>query len=353
MKKTFLLLAASLPVLGHSDDTCCTPSLLPPEPIESCELPVGYFWPAQFTFDCGWNLSFAGEFIYWELNRDSECILGTKSQFSNDGRENFEQILIHRQGYRPGFKVAMGMGLPGFDNWTFNAEYTWFHHKSTNFFSADGGFIIPSNFLIALDPALFFNSPAASLRSNLRFNLDFLTTTVGRPFYLSQRFMVDVQVGLKTWWSSLHTDLVFDLLSGLPGTTRTKSGLWGIGPYVSAEVKGLLWCGTYLYTQAGIWSPYTRFNKYHTETNFPGVGPIPALANLEHNQTFYYTTQLFYEGGAGLGWGTYFCDCSYHMDLIIGYEMMTTFVRGYALVTGSPHREFYYQGLTVKAQLDF
>lgn len=359
LKNSFILLAASLPIIGYSDDTvdsgqsCCP--LIPSEPVESCQLPVGYFWPAQYTFgDCCAEISVSGQFLYWEVNRDSECSLGTKNEFVNNGLAQVQTTLVHHQGYRPGFKVAVGMGIPQFDNWEFNAEYTWFHHESTNHFTTTpNGFITVGNFLFTADPPLFVNSPASSLRSKVLFNLDFLQATVGRSMYLSQRWMINLSVGLKSWWSSLHTDLRFNLLSGLPGTQLTKSNLWGIGPYAKIQLKALLWCGVYAYGGAGIWPPYTRFTKLHTNTNFPGVGPIPAFANVEKFKTFFYTTQLFYEGAAGLGWGTYLCDCDYHIDFTIGYDIMTTYVRGEGFELGSPHKEFYYQGLTVKAQFDF
>jgi hypothetical protein len=360
MNRSLILLAVNLSIAGYAQtqpDECCP--LLPPEPIESCQLPVGHFWPAQYTFNqrCA-DISVAGEFLYWEVNRDSSCYFGSRSELSTDGLETLQTILVHHQGYKPGFKVAAGIGIPQFDHWSVNLEYTWFHHESTNHFNATPrGFIFPRDFLIAFDPALFFISPASSLRSKLRLNLDFMQLTMGRPFYLAQRLIVDAGIGLKSWWSTLHSDLLYNLLSGLQGTQKTDSKLWGIGPYVQAQIKGVLWCGTYLHGMAGIWIPYTRFTRYRGETNFPGVqtpnGFVPALDNVERNPTFYYTTQLFYEGAIGLGWGTYLCGCDYHVDLLIKYDMMTNFIAGYTYVMGSPHKEFYYQGLSIRAQFDF
>ncbi|MBS0629058.1 MAG: hypothetical protein JSS30_02395 [Verrucomicrobia bacterium] len=362
LKKSLVLVAASLPIIGYSeglnDSADCCP-MLPPDPIESCQVPVGYFWPAQYTFDnCNTDISVAGEFLYWELNSDSACAVGTKTEPAADFLENRQTVLVHHQGYKPGFKVSAGIGFAEFDNWNFNLEYTWLHAKSSNFFNTSpNGFILPRDFLVAFDPALLFFSPASSLRSDLRFHLDYLQATIGRPFYLAQRLIIDADVGLKSWWSSLHSDLTYNLTTGLQGTQKTKSSIWGIGPYVLAQIKGLIGFGTYLYGKAGIWAPYSRFTRYHGTTNFPGIttpfGNIPPLSNVEKDPRFHYTTQLFYEGGIGLGWGTYLCGCDYHIDLLIAYDMMTNFITSYTYTLGLTHREFYYQGLTVKAQFDF
>lgn len=351
LKKAYLLLLASVPSIAYtnSDVECCDP-FLPPQPIESCQVPVGYFYPAQYTFgDCGFDISLSGEFIYWEVNRDSVSEVGTKID-NFFGIDQVQTPLVHHQGYRPGFKVAAGVGLPGCDDWKLDVEYTWFHHRSSNRFFASAGGIIQQPFVsLFIQPALF-GFQASSAKSVLKFDLDFIHGVVGRAFYLSQRLIVNAGLGLKAWWSSLHSDLFYFLPdNGTVSTNRTKSGLWGIGPYVTAQIKGLLWCGTYLYGKAAVWPNYTRFNKFRAQLNFPTF----LINSTEKMRKSYYNTQLMYEGSIGLGWGTYLCNCDYHIDLLIGYDMMTTYVRTFSVTAGDPHREFYYQGLSVKAQFDF
>lgn len=352
LKNRWILLLASLPSLAYSEDSQCCEPFLPPEPIESCQVPVGYFYPAQYTFgDCGLDISISGEFIYWELNRDSLTNVGTLVTPVNNGLQNNQRILVHHQGYRPGFKVAAGVGLPGCDDWKLDVEYTWFHHTTTNHFNTSGGNYITLPLITDIFAPALFAYRASSAKSELKFNLDFITGVVGRTFYLSQRLIVNAGVGLKAWWSDLQSNLTYvPLLGGAISTQRSKSGLWGIGPYVTAEIKGLLWCGTYFYGKAGVWPNYTRFNKHRIDSNYQLFAPF---VNVETNPTFHYVTQLFYEGAAGLGWGTYLCDCDYHVDFLVGYDMMTTYVRAFIVTAGDTHREFYYQGLFVKAQLDF
>lgn len=351
LKKTTIVLAASLSILGYCDEyddgQCCP--LTPPDPVESCQLPVGYFYPAQYLFgDCCMDIYAAGEFIYWELNQDSFAFVGRKNIINATGGVDIT-TLVHNQRYQPGFKVAIGMGFPGIDNWNVELEYTWFHHTSTNHFNAPAnGFIQPPFPADLFNPALF-GLGADSLRSKRKFDLDFIHAIMGRPFYLSQRLIVSAGVGLKGWWSKLDTDLLFTIPGGFQGTQLTKNTLWGIGPYVQADIKALVWCGAYLFGKAGVWPTYTRFTKMQIDNNFPTADVI----NIEKVGHFTYIAQLFYSGQIGLGWGTYFCDCGYHLDFRIGYDMMTNYIRGTTITSGQAFREFYYQGLSIKAQFDF
>lgn len=356
LKNSCFLLLASLPSLASANGEVaqCCDSLLPPEPIESCQVPVGYFYPAQYTLgNCGIDISVSGEFIYWEVNRDSSANIGTKTDNINNGNTQIQTPLIHQQGYRPGFKVAAGMGLPGCDAWKIDVEYTWFHHTTTTHFRASqDGFIQPQTLSGFIDLRYLFFAGNA-LKSVLKFDLDFIQGTLGRTFYLGERLIVNAGSGLKAWWSSLHSDLTyFAFFDGPPLIERTKSSLWGIGPNITAQIKGVLWCGTYFYGKAGVWIPYTRHHKLQIDTNIPQTLLPPLNQDIKLDK-FVYTTQLFYEGGVGLGWGTYLCNCDYHIDLLIGYDMMTNYIKAILLPIGDPHYEFYYQGLSVKAQFDF
>lgn len=347
-KNAYFLLLASLPTLTYANAQQCCDPLVPPEPIESCQIPVGYFYPAVYTFSsCGFDISLSGEFIYWEVNNDSHAKIGLRTSILDNNLKLEQTDLLHHQGYRPGFKVVAAMGLPGCDAWQLNLEYTWFHQTTTNNFQAPaGGYIAPSPTGAFVFPQLFFVQDQ-SLKSHLKFDLDFIHATVGRAFYLSKRLIVNASSGLKAWWSSRDQDLLY--LGAIDLVIDTKSKVWGIGPYLTANIKGLLWCGVYMYGKAGVWIPYTRY----TTLKVQAVAPLIGINTLLKPNKFLFTTQLMYEGGAGLGWGTYLCNCNYHIDLMIGYDMMTNYITAAVVPPGNPHFEFYYQGLSVRAQFDF
>lgn len=346
LKNTLIAVLASSPILGYAQ--------YPPAPVESCEIPVGYFYPAQYALgNSSFNFTLAGEFLYWKVNEDDVEEIATRLEgtfATGEGTVTKFDLLSHQQGYRPGFKIAAAIGFPCYDNWVFDAEYTWFHNRTTNTFGTEPGQIIVSKFV-----PVSYNVISSFLKSVLTMHLNFLQGTVGKSFYLSERFIVKVGVGIKSWWASQNHDLFFNVVTGELGTQFTKVGLWGIGPYVSTQIRALLWCGIYLQGKAGVWPTYTRMNKYRAQTNFPAV-PNAFFPGFRDDETFHqhpWLTQLFYEGGVALGWGTYFCDCGYHIDVLVGWDLMTNYIGHYPLSVGLPNKPFYYQGLSVRAQLDF
>lgn len=348
----------ALPLLAVADEPLDEQPfcLLPPDPIESCQIPSGYFYPAQYSIrNCGVMFNVASEFLYWEINEDDVESVGTKfaGAFAGDPNTTITDLTLfsHEQGYRPGFRVAAGMGFPCFDEWQFEVEYTWFHHRTTNTFTAEG----PFEFIVTKFVPVTYNVASSSLKSERRLNLNFLTGTVGKSYYLGKRLIVNATIGLKSWWASDHHNLFFTTLNGQLGTQFTKLGLWGIGPYVASQIKALLWWGTYLSGKARIWTTYTRFNHYRVDTDYPAVPGafFPGFRDVETQHSSPWVVRLFYEGGLGLGWGTYLCNCGYHVDLLVSYDMMTNYVAPYPLSIGIPLRTIYAQGLSVRAQLDF
>lgn len=345
-KHAMMMLVASLPALAFcdeatSDEQYCCP-LLPPQPVDSCQLPSGIFYPAAYTLgECSWNITVAGEWIYWVFARDGGlCSLGNR--FRIVGNETNVEELFHRPGYRSGFRVEAGIGLPGCDFAQLDIVYTWFHHTTTNHFTAGTGELLGPRFF----PPGFFGSSA--LRSEFKAHLDFIQATMGRPFYISQRLIAKPGVGVKAWWTTQDQNVFFTTLNGVPAFQLSKSGAWGIGPCFTVNVDALLWCGFYVAGRAGLWATYTQFNKHRIESNFPG-----AFVNVEKNSDHPYITQLFYESAGGFGWGSYFCDSTFHVDLKITYEFINSFILDTLFSNGLPSREAFIQGLSVRGEFAF
>ena len=349
------MIAATLPILGHSEDCCQPPAcLVPSEPLESCQLPAGYFYPGLLTL-CNpcLNISLGGEFIYWQTNFAAVAQVGTRIRTDADGN-TFTKELFHNQHWKPGFKVALGLGFPSLDHWELDMEYTWLHSTKTNHFNADflNGEVIVSKILPQVFPIA-----SSSLTSKQRWDLNFLYAVLGRPLYGSKRVIVNPSVGLQGWWAERKLDLTFAVLGGLPqGTQVTKNNVWGIGPFARIDVKMLLICGAYLTGKVGIWPLYSRTSKYSTDTNFPITVPpalFPGAQNVETNHKNPHEVHIFFQGGLRLGWGTYLCCNSYHIDLAVGYDLMKTIKRITPIEMGLVIDDFYAQGLTVRAQFDF
>lgn len=362
LKQSLLILTAHLTILGYCDEdqVCC---LVPPNPVESCQLPVGYFYPAQYNLNNSCiNYSVFGQFILWEVNFDQTHIANRASgpalniDGAPTGTENLLEFLAHNSGYRPGFIVGIGLGFPSYDHWQFSAEYTRIHSTTTNHFNArpDGVLTTPVFLQLAF-------LPTSSVKSVQTLNLDFLSGTLGRDVYLSQRFVIRPFVGVKGWWATQKQKLLYTITNPFfppdaPEFQITSCKVWGIGPYLGTYIDALLWCGISVIGRAGILPIYTRTSHYQGINNFSiTLNPtfFPFLVNEERIHGKFFNTQLFYEASVGLQYGTYFCDCGYHIDLSVGWDFMTTWENAYVVASGTALREFYYQGFFAKVKFDF
>ncbi|MBS0629103.1 MAG: hypothetical protein JSS30_02620 [Verrucomicrobia bacterium] len=355
-KNTLILLAASIPFMGYCDEgSDCSPApcLIPGDPIDSCQLPVGYLYPAEYALqgcNCA-HFTIGAEFIYWQFLRVG-ALADIGRHITTAGRETVTKTLLHKIGHKPGFRVAAAIALPCFDNWDFDINYTWFHHTTTKNFTSRGivnvDVINPRNGAIPQVNAL-------SLRSRLKMNLDMLEVLAGRSCYLGKRFIVLPFAGIKSWWSSQDETLTFNVINGAPGTNTTTSGFWGIGPIGGTSLKVLGWCGLYATGKLSVSVPFSIANKYKCVRNFPGLTPA-FVTNVETagpNPKKYGMCQPVLEGNIGLGWGTYFCDCSYHIDCAIKYDLFETTILIQAFGRGIAASEWTMQGLSIAAQLDF
>lgn len=355
LKTSFVILAATLPILGQSEE-CCEPvyCLVPSEPIESCQLPAGYYQPATLALGNSFvNISLAGEFIYWQSNFYAVDQIGTKVLTLPNGDEHITN-LFHNQRWKPGFKVALGLAFPCLDNWAVDVEYTRLHSSETNHFTADplAGAVIISKPLPQLFPIA-----SSALRSHQKVDFDLCYLVLGRPLYSSKRILVNPGIGLQAWWLSRTTDLNFTVLGGLPpGIQHSKHSVWTIGAIALMDVQVHLLLGAYFGGRIGIATAYIKTHEYKTDTAFPITVPpalFPGANNVESNHKNPHEVAGMLEGNIRLGWGSYlFCD-NYHVDLVVGYDFIRTRVRAKPIEMGMTINDWYAQGISVRAQFDF
>jgi len=355
LKKSILMLAATLPIMGQSEE-CCEPvyCLVPNEPIESCQVPAGYFFPGSLTLgnSCV-NISVAGEFIYWQTNFYAVAQVGTKIRTQANGNQQITG-LFHNQRWKPGFKVGLAFDFPCLDNWIIESEYTWLHCSETNHFEADplAGEIIVSKPL----PKLF---PIASsrLRTHQKIDFDLVYLTVGRKLYTGKRIIVHPAVGVQAWWFTRDTNWNFTVLGNAPaGIQHSKHAVWTVGGLARVDVTLLLMMGLYMSGKLGLSTFYMKTRDYKTETNYPITVPpalFPGARNTESNHKNPHEVVVLSEGGVRLGWASYICCYNYHLDMQIGYDFTRIRTRSSVNEMGMNIMDWYAQGLSVRAQFDF
>src|SRR5438552_238154 len=57
-----------------SSEECCCPAIRPGEPLLDCQLPMGYPQYAGVDLNCGWNLYFTADFLYWTVQKENNAI---------------------------------------------------------------------------------------------------------------------------------------------------------------------------------------------------------------------------------------------------------------------------------------
>jgi len=332
-----------LPLCAYAE-MCCP--LIPGDPIEG-QVSPGYFYPAQLdTSECV-DISVTADFIYWAPQKQLNSyaiennVVGTTVNM---------HVIAHRFGYRPGFRVGVGMGLPCFDNFVFNAEYFWFNHATTSSKTAS-----PGDFITPL-PGISQGAPApqpfsSRATSTWRVNLQMAALTFGRPHYFGQRIILSPWVGLKAIWTHQTQAIDFDLLAGGIGRERNSFKFWAIGPSLSVDAKGLLWCDFYALGKMGMIVLYQRYTEDNFTTDIPFANPFQVDFFIDGKKPYAFPTYL--ESGFGLGWGKYFCGQSYHVDLAVTYDYFIAMYLIHAVFGGNLVRDFYMHGLTVKGQFDF
>src|SRR5947199_313478 len=106
-------LLAVTPAAMYAED-CCMPEYSPGEPI--CDGCAGYSQYAGVELDCGWNVYAFGEFLYWRTVRSMTYVAleyATPNVFAVPVAPQFKRS--PKFGYRPGFRVGLGMVAHDFD----------------------------------------------------------------------------------------------------------------------------------------------------------------------------------------------------------------------------------------------
>lgn len=347
MTKTSWVLAATLATTSLFAENNCNdcPVTYRPGEVICDELPEGPLYSSKY-FLCGsdcMEFFVAGEFLYWQykMQGSQEEQIGQFQQPVGNVTTN-TALRVHTK-YKPGFRITAGVNLTEYDDWSGQVVYTWFNGTDSANKSATGAdFITPKN---GITP----QAHASNLHATNHTQINFLSGTMGRPSYFGQRLILNPYFGLKGFWQKMTEHQDFTVIGGLPGSIDIAGKVWGIGPYAGLDLKGLLCWGAYLTGHMGITEAYVRITENNKIVNFP--------SSAVNNFLFTYKgknieTAEIYEGNIGLGWGTYFGRHRYHADFAFVWDFITI-----PDMVGPPSfggvTEFYLQGLSVKAQLDF
>jgi hypothetical protein len=221
------------------------------------------------------------------------------------------------------------------------------------------------------------NEPYFFQDANQSWNLkiDFLDLSLSRSYYSGTRLTVCPFFGARGAWirQALNTEYVgsttYAPSRGGPGyiraTVNNEITSWGVGPRTGFESNWLLGYGTRLIGNASGDILYTRYSLRQDSqaANFseltPGINPI--ISNPALSQTIDYL-RAHTEIELGFGWGSYFDNHNWHIDLSATYGFQTfwsqNMIRNFEdsfMQTKSfaPNGNLYVHGMNLKANMDF
>lgn len=347
-KKICQITVGILPLAGFAE-TCC---VIPGEPLEGDQVCPGYFYPAEYQVAPCLDISISADFTYWTVGKQLNAIAFEDTLINNNTGVH-QDVIIHKPSYHPGFIVGLGLGFPNFDHFIIRGEYVWYDHTTTRTHNAGPtSVLVPLTGIVQGPPFSGAPAPASSrVTSKWRFSLNIAQLTIERPFYLGKRIIVNPGFGLKAFWFNEKQSIDFDLIGGGLGTERSHFKSWAVGPYANANIKGLLIWDLYFTARFGFISPYQRHTKDLFQADFPFTGTDQS--DFDFGKRKPYTFEPYLESSLGLGWGRYFCNCGYHVDLVISYDYYATLFLFAANFGGPSAKDHWFHGLTVKGQFNF
>lgn len=319
-----------------------------------------------------WDFWIDGTFIYWEAMQENMelgiTVPNVGPLLAGSGAPiNPGTVADFCFSYKPGFKVGIGMNFDH-DNWDASAEYTWFHsNTSTNAKIPATGEIFPLRSHPALQTTT--NSGFTGV-ANEHWNLkmDFLDVDLERCYYVGNKLSFRPFFGARGAWIrqniTNHYSTPSTDGSGVPlrvDIISKKSASWGIGPQVGLGTDWMLGYGLKLLGDASFDILYTRYNTRYQEQLFSSVtSAVVNSIKVTQNHIDYLRPHIY--GDLGIGWGSYFDNNNWHVDLLATYNfqvfwnqnMFRQYMNSTAIATSfAPNGDLYVHGLDVVARFDF
>lgn len=336
--------ALILPAISQAED-CCLPEYRPGDILcEPCGIYTQY---GGVQLDCGWNVFAWGEFLYWRPV--IENVWGTikvdNATFGDPALGTTQKEIANTFGYRPAFRVGIGMHLPCFDDWLLGADYTWYHHGFSKIDRATAPSFLAST-TTAGTPLV--NPVYSAIRTKYHVALDVVDLAMQRPNYLGQGVILSPSLGLK--WVRVkqkYQQFLNNTVTQVIDTAKATVVHEGIG--IGAGITGswLLCWNLRLIGKADVGLIYPYKHTFFQQVTFL---PIPLIVDLKQKDRH---LDILAKGGLGVGWGSYFCCNRYHLDFSATFDIMSDVVK-MSFTTGMMEGvSFHLMGLTLRGQFDF
>ncbi|MBI5272935.1 MAG: hypothetical protein HY861_03015 [Chlamydiia bacterium] len=338
--------------------------------LAQTQMMPGYDAPARIDVRGAWDFYASASFIYWQMLQDNMSYafvdsLSDTNRISNSQLQgNFAELNFK---YQPGFKVGLGMNFDQ-DNWDSYAEYTRLYSSDR---SSTTGALDPSGAQAPILPTVghpvtigsnAFN--AASAHWNC--SLNFADIDLGRVYYVGTNLTFRPAFGARGAWiqQGYFVDYTNDVFSSSgealgPTSVTMRTHSWAVGPRAGLNTNWMVGQGIRFYGNANADMLYTKYkvqSKTHQQLTSTGATQF----FIAKDRVMALRTHLDLE--LGLGWGSYFDNNNWHIDLSASYGFQVFFNQNMFprylddLMAGSfmdASGNLYAQGLTANVRLDF
>jgi len=348
-----LLLGAST-LFAAANSNCCRPinSFEQGHELRQCQMAAAYNAPARIDVRGSLGVYTTLSYLYWQPSEDNLELGIVNSSATNDLPINGSVANLPFQ-YKSGAKVELGF-FPPLDNWDLDILFTWLSgHIPAQASSVGAGGLLP-----------FWGHPdnipddVLSGKSRWRLRLSVLDFVLGRSCYVGTNLTFHPYFGLRAAWINQKYNLQYSLASLSYGSRDTISSV-GFGSEAGLDMSWLLGYGIRIIGEIETDLLLTRYNlRIKEENSAAPAGPLAVNLSQRH----LYCLRPHLDTEVGLGWGTYFCNHNYHLDLSATYgfqifwdqNMFRNFTSATAVGKSSvANGNLYIQGLTANLRFDF
>ena len=325
---------------------------------------AAYNAPARIDVRGAWDFYGTASFTYWqpiqenmELGIVDNLIAVTPHHlYLHDGN-----VVNMAFDYQPGFKVGFGMNFDH-DNWDGFAEYTWFRGTTSTTTTLD-----QNDTTQVLLPTWGFPNGHAYFAGteSWRLHMDFADLQLARSYYNGTSLTFRPFFGVRGAWIRQHLDVDYTNRVGALTVAQNiceVANSWAVGPRAGLSSNWLLGEGFRIYGDGAADILYTRYTHLGFKETIPLAGVVADDDIALYNQVSLGTVRTHLELELGLGWGTYFDNNNWHVDLSEGYGFQVFFNQNMfrhfqddtaAAISNVPNGNLYVQGMTATARFDF
>jgi len=329
-----------------------------------------YNTPARIDVKGALDFMIRSSFIYWQaLTHDT--YMGVYSNYNRYTEANFpvphhNLFADFSYDFHPGFKVGLGLNS-SHDNWNCFFDYTRFYMdekgKASN---TDTGVTLLS---------AWEGNHTADINNNIpyakwKLMMNVLDWSLGRPYYVGTFLTFRSFIGSKAYWN--YERFYTNVHDGWHTHYVNKNNSWGLGTRGGVETNWLFGSGFRLFGNTAFSLNYQHYKikKYafaSDNTDTPALNRLP----FENHKDSRSAVVPVAEMALGFGWGTYFDECSWHIDLSAAYEFQVWWDQNNLMSYANVDHRYYsttllynsnipynptklmLHGLTVQAKLDF